>query len=172
MALDATSFSATIGKDKPALVEFYAPWCGHCKNLAPEYAKVAEAFKGASSSVVIAKVDADANKDLGSQFDVQGFPTLKWFAAGSLKPVDVETERSADALVKYVNEKTGLNKKIKTDPTSVVALTADTFDSIFMPDSPDGSSSSHKLIEFYAPWCGHCKQLKPEYEVVAKEFQV
>jgi protein disulfide-isomerase A6 len=170
LALDSTTFSSIIGKDKPALVEFYAPWCGHCKNLAPEYAKVAEAFKSASSSVVIAKVDADAHKDLGSQFEVQGFPTLKWFAAGSLKPVDVETERSADALVKFVNEKTGLNKKIKSEPTSVVALTADTFEGIFMPDSPDGSSSTHKLIEFYAPWCGHCKQLAPTWEKLATAF--
>jgi protein disulfide-isomerase A6 len=170
LALDSSTFSSTVGKDKPALVEFYAPWCGHCKNLAPEYAKVAETFKGASSSVVIAKVDADTNKDLGSQFDVQGFPTLKWFPAGSLKPIDVETERSADALVKFVNEKTGLNKKLKTEPTSVVALTADTFDGIFMPDSPDGSSSTHKLIEFYAPWCGHCKQLAPTWEKLATAF--
>ena len=54
------------------------PGCGHCKNLAPAYEQVADAFTG-ESDVIIAKVDADADRDLGSRFGVSGFPTLKFF---------------------------------------------------------------------------------------------
>jgi len=55
--------------------------CGHCKRLAPTYEQLGEAF--AKTDVIIAKVDADADKALGSRFGVQGFPTLKYFPKGS-----------------------------------------------------------------------------------------
>lgn len=56
--------------------------CGHCKALAPTYEKLGEAF-AKSDDVVIAKVDADGEKSLGSRFDVSGYPTLKYFPKGS-----------------------------------------------------------------------------------------
>ena len=65
-----------MGKSAPAFVEFYAPWCGHCKALAPTYEKLAAAFEG-EASVVIAKIDADAHRDLGERYGVTGFPTIK-----------------------------------------------------------------------------------------------
>lgn len=55
VALTAKTFDDAVGKDKAALVEFYAPWCGHCKKLAPEFEKLGEAFK-ANKDVLIAKV--------------------------------------------------------------------------------------------------------------------
>ena len=57
------------------IIEFFAPWCGHCKALAPEYEKAAKALEGI---VNIAAVDADAHRDLGGQYGVQGFPTIKF----------------------------------------------------------------------------------------------
>ena len=59
--------------------------CGHCKKLAPAYEEVGAAFQG-EDSVLIAKVDADKERDLGSRFGVQGFPTLKFFPKGSTEP--------------------------------------------------------------------------------------
>ena len=56
--------------------------CGHCKSLAPTYEKLGEAF-AKSDDVIIAKVDADGDKTLGSRFGVSGFPTLKYFSKGS-----------------------------------------------------------------------------------------
>ena len=65
-------FDATVGRSAGALVEFFAPWCGHCKKLAPTYEELAESFQSRKESVVIAKVDADNNRDLGKKF---GSPT-------------------------------------------------------------------------------------------------
>lgn len=59
--------------------------CGHCKRLAPIYDEVGEAF-ASEGSVLIAKVDADAEKALGNRFGIRGFPTLKFFPRGSTEP--------------------------------------------------------------------------------------
>ena len=61
---------------------FWSVGCGHCKALAPTYEKLGEVFAKADD-VVIAKVDADADKDLGGRFGISGFPTLKYFPKGS-----------------------------------------------------------------------------------------
>src|SRR5690348_2039104 len=82
------NFDKIVLSGKPALVEFFAPWCGHCKNLAPVYEELAQAFEFASDKVSVAKVDADAEKSLGKRFGIQGFPTLKWFDGKSKDPQD------------------------------------------------------------------------------------
>ena len=59
--------------------------CGHCKRLAPAYEQVGDAFAN-EKGVLIAKVDADGDRELGSRFGVRGFPTLKFFPKGSTEP--------------------------------------------------------------------------------------
>lgn len=60
-----------------------------------------------SDGVVIAKVDADAERSLGERFGIQGFPTLKWFPKGSDKPEEYDGGRTADGVIKFINDKTG-----------------------------------------------------------------
>ena len=62
------------------MVEFYAPWCGHCKNLEPEWNAAATELKG---KVKFAKVDATAEQKLAQQFAIQGYPTIKYFNYGA-----------------------------------------------------------------------------------------
>lgn len=78
--------SIVLKSGKPALVEFFAPWCGHCKTLAPVYEEVGQAFAAVGDKVSVGKVDADEHRELGKRFGIQGFPTLKWFDGKSDKP--------------------------------------------------------------------------------------
>jgi len=105
-----TDFQLLNGFPKDVLVEFFAPWCGHCKSLAPIWEKLATAF-ASERNVVIAKVDADAHKDLGSRYGVTGFPTLKFFSkTEKATPLNFEGARELKDLVAYVNEKAGTSR--------------------------------------------------------------
>jgi len=164
VVLDSSNFDSVVDGSKSVFVDFYAPWCGHCKNLEPEYEVVGDAFAN-SKDVVIAKVDADSHRDLGSRFGVQGFPTLKFFPKGSASnPEPYEGGRSADDIISFINGKSGARGKVKKAPSNVVTLDSSNFDKFVMDSKKD------VLVEFYAPWCGHCKKLVPEYEKVASAF--
>ncbi|KAI5867329.1 disulfide isomerase [Durotheca rogersii] len=148
---------------KPTLVEFFAPWCGHCKNLAPIYEDLAQVF-ATSKDVQIAKVDADAERDLGKKYGVQGFPTLKWFDGKSDKPIDYEGGRDLESLTKFVTEKSGAKAKRKLElPSQVNILTDSTFKETIGGDR-------NVFVAFTAPWCGHCKALAPTWETLAEDF--
>ncbi len=78
--LDEDNFEEQVYGDNDAwFVEFYAPWCGHCKNLIPEWAALATNLKG---EVKVAKVDATENSGIASRFGVRGYPTIKFFPNG------------------------------------------------------------------------------------------
>lgn len=173
-------------------MEFYAPWCGHCKNLEPEYKKAASILNGV---VKVVAVDATVHGSLAQKYGVQGYPTLKLFGLDKKKPTDYQGERKSDAIVtncmkaanalvkdrkagkkgsptgspsskpdtKSAPSSSGGSKR-KPDVSDVITLTDDNFQSEVM-DSED-----HWLVEFYAPWCGHCKNLAPEWEEAAHKL--
>lgn len=166
-----------INSDEVWIVEFFAPWCGHCKALTPEYDKAATALKGV---VKVGAVDADEHKSLGSRFGVRGFPTIKIFGANKNKPEDFRGDRTASDLVNAAlstakdKVKLALNGKRGSSSsgdssesrrsrsrTDVIELTDDNFDSLVL------ESDDIWLVEFFAPWCGHCKNLEPEWASAA-----
>ncbi|KAF4585774.1 Protein disulfide-isomerase erp38 [Ophiocordyceps camponoti-floridani] len=163
--LTPANFDKVVLKSgKPTLVEFFAPWCGHCKKLAPVYEELAASFEHAKDKVQIAKVDADAERSLGKRFDIQGFPTIKWFDGKSEKPEEYNEGRDLDSLSAFVTKKTSVKLKKKPEmPSNVVMLNDETFAKTI-------GKKKNALVAFTAPWCGHCKTLAPTWEVVAGVF--
>ncbi|KAA8550402.1 hypothetical protein F0562_002086 [Nyssa sinensis] len=103
VVLKEGNFSDFIENNRYVMVEFYAPWCGHCQALAPEYAAAATELK--SEAVVLAKVDATEESELAEQYEVQGFPTVYFFDDGDHKPYT--GPRTKDAIVTWIKKKTG-----------------------------------------------------------------
>jgi len=163
VVLTDKNFDSIVDAGKPALVEFYAPWCGHCKSLAPTYEELGAAYS--SDDVIIAKVDATEEKDLAKRFEVRGYPTLKWFPAGAGSVTDYNSGRGIDAFVSFIDGETGLKGKVVKPKQSVMDLNESNFASVALDDTKD------VLVEFYAPWCGHCKALAPIYNEVANIFK-
>ncbi|KAK8188874.1 thioredoxin-like protein [Phyllosticta capitalensis] len=150
---------------KPALVEFFAPWCGHCKNLAPVWEELGGVFEYAKDKVSVAKVDADAHRSLGQKFGVQGFPTLKWFDGKSDTPEDYKGGRDLESLSAFIQDKTGIKPKVKGKaPSEVVVLDDKSF-------KAEIGGDKNVLVAFTAPWCGHCKNLAPIWETLAQDFK-
>jgi len=97
--LDEANFAKHIAENELTLVEFYAPWCGHCKALAPEYDQASIMLQGQAS---LAKVDCTAHRDLCTKYEVQGFPTIKLFRNDNEDPTDYDQARKADAIAKFM----------------------------------------------------------------------
>ena len=82
IVLTDDTFDAFIGSHENVLVKLYAPWCGHCKKLAPECSKAAVALE--KENLFLAQVDATAQKKLAEKYQIQGYPTLKLFSNGAV----------------------------------------------------------------------------------------
>jgi protein disulfide-isomerase A6 len=163
------------------LVQFYAPWCGHCQQLAPKYKEVASALRGiVNVAAVDAATEGKAGKAIASSYEIKGFPTLYFFGrddkthphlhqgAREVKDLIEASLHEIGATIKA----RGVNLKVKgmgsrsdsSDDTKksieskVVNLTMKNFQSQVL-DNPLVS-----MVAFVAPWCGHCKSLLPEWD--------
>lgn len=85
-----------INGDEVWIVEFFAPWCGHCQQLVPEYQKAANALKGI---VKVGAVNADDHKELAGRYGVRGYPTIKVFGTNKNKAEDYSGPRTAQGFV-------------------------------------------------------------------------
>ncbi|GLT55413.1 hypothetical protein SLA2020_285360 [Shorea laevis] len=128
VVLNDDNFDKEVGLHRGALVEFYAPWCGHSKS----------ALIGRWTN------PRSMKHDLLQGLHLRGLSSF-YHALVLLR---------------------GTNVKIAATPSNVVVLSPDSFNEIVLDETKD------VLVEFYAPWCGHCKSLAPTYEKVATAFKL
>ena len=93
-------FSST----KPTMVLFYAPWCGHCKTMKPDYERLREKYKKNPNKNVV-MINCDDHKDFASKAGVQGFPTLRLYKnPKDDKYVDYDGPRTAEAIETFLSD--------------------------------------------------------------------
>lgn len=156
---------------KNHFVMFFAPWCGHCKRLSPTWDDLAKIYNVENSELSVAKVDCTSETELCAEYDVTGYPTLKFFKVGDTEGVKFRGSRDLESLTNFVEEKLGKkaeNEETTTVPsaptpvTNLVELTEDTFASHV--------KSGLHFVKFYAPWCTHCQKLSPTWDKLAESL--
>lgn len=173
----SSEFDQVLKSDSVWMVQFYAPWCGHCQKLVPEYKKLGEMYKGIVS---VAAVDATSTsgKRIASTYQVQGFPSLYIFGNDKKKPTKYEGGRDtqsmaqalANAIVQTIQDRgagggatSGGSEQTSGGTSKVVKLTAANFDEKVL------KNPLVSMVAFIAPWCGHCMKLLPEWEKAAQK---
>jgi len=155
IVLTDQNFDEVIRQNEYLLVEFYAPWCGHCKKLAPEYAKAAGILK--KEGLNIAKLDATEQKETAKKFDISGYPTLKFFIKG--EPIDYEGGRTSSEIVAWIRKKTGPASKQYNSVSEVESFTSgNEVAVVFFGESSSSSFSTYESTAkgFDDVSFGHC----------------
>ncbi|XP_065571993.1 protein disulfide-isomerase 2-like [Artemia franciscana] len=161
IVLSHRNFNKIIDSNEYVLVKFYAPWCTHCKNLAPEYVKAAEKLATQGSLIKLAEINAEEERGISKRYDISGYPTLKLFKDG--KPLDYTGGRMAESIVQWLLEKVKEEESIVHKEAEVIVLNNDNFTKFI-------ESNQYVLVKFYDHECVHCQKLAPEYSKAAQKL--
>jgi protein disulfide-isomerase A1 len=152
------SFEPFLESHPYVLVKFYAPWCGHCKAMAPAFADAAADLQ--DSGYNLANVDCTEQNEVCGKFGVSGYPTIKFFINGKKK--DFKGGRSKTEIVNWINDKVEAHEEAEKNK---VPGQADEEDGVYelTDENIDGfiAANPHVFVMFYSPGCGHCTKMLP-----------
>ncbi|KAF8391611.1 hypothetical protein HHK36_023917 [Tetracentron sinense] len=153
--LDPSNFKAKVlNSNEVVLVEFFVPWCRHCQILALTWEEAATVLKGVAT---VAAVDVEAHTLLAEEYKIQGFPTMMLFLPGK-PPVHYYGARDVKSISEFVLQRI-LDLARFWCKSSVLGC--------FFVIANVLNSNGVVLVEFFAPWCGHCQSLTPTWEKAA-----
>ncbi|XP_071487696.1 dnaJ homolog subfamily C member 10-like [Diadema antillarum] len=142
------------GRSDVWLVDFYAPWCGPCQALLPEWRKVAKKLNGTAN---VGSVDCVEHDSFCTQLNIQSYPTIRVYPMGQTGLHGFRNyngwNRDAMSIMGWV---------YNFLPTSVETITHGNFRDLVL------RSTEPWVVDFYAPWCGPCMQFMPKLEEIAK----
>lgn len=146
-------------------MEFYAPWCGHCKNLVPTWEELANQAEGYK----VAKVDVTTEKGLATEFGIRSMPTIKLLIDGEVTDyTGARTTAEFDAFVKRATS--GADEAADEEGAEAGAVAIDGGVSVLTKSNFDAEiEGKDYFVKFYAPWCGHCKRMVPAWSELATE---
>jgi protein disulfide-isomerase A1 len=161
VVLTDENFEDTIKNNSVVMVKFYAPWCGHCKNLAPEYEQAASLAKQQKLPYMIAELDATIHRITSDKQEIQGFPTIKLFINSEV--VEYLGERNAEAILNFIKKNVMPVKKLKSTEEIENLKKSGGLRCIMVGDVLDtfvGVAKSEEKFEFFSA----------EYEDMVKVF--
>ena len=137
------TFSTMVSETRFMMVEFYAPWCGHCQNFAPQYSEAARSLKDSQTEVKFAKLDATSQRETAEMMGIEGFPAFKLFRNG--KPIDYSGERSAAGMVEWIKKKVTIGITEITKPGELQYISEE--EEIFLVAYASRDSDVFRVLE-------------------------
>ncbi|KAM9980757.1 hypothetical protein ACTFIY_003069 [Dictyostelium cf. discoideum] len=149
----------TSNPNETWMVEFYAPWCFHCKNLKKTYDQLSTKLKQQDPNLKVAKIDCVANPKQCKRFSIRSYPTIKVIKGNSV--YDMKGEKTLNSLNEFINKGYEKSDQIKQLPASIILKVVDLTDKTF-PSVNDGSW----LIYFHIPRCIYCEKFMSEFDAL------
>ncbi|CEF68202.1 Dnajc10 protein [Strongyloides ratti] len=159
--LTVDNFEETINNRNEgtmAFVDFFAPWCGPCQQLAPEFRKLARSMVATYDNIIFGAVNCDDQKYLCQKFGISSYPSLKLFPSKTtLNPINYPPNwwRNHDSMMNFIT---------RYIPSDVTSIGTEFYQLVLRSQTP-------ALVDFFAPWCSHCIQFAPVFDRVAKRLK-